>query len=771
MATSTALPFSRKAAQHIRFGIPVIPLVPNDKFPPSSMTGWQSERKYTTDPAVIAGWNAENPDYNIGLVAMAEEHGFCFLEFDGTPGLKAICKERGQEYPCTRIHRSGRGGGHYIFKHTAKSIALGNRSANNAEGEWFSFRADRKYLVGAGSVHPNGNLYTVHSDVEPIPIPDWLVDYIAEQTKPVSNPTQNSPEPEVVDDFDFDDWCEHYSSVFTIPNDNQDGWMVTDVCPWAGGRHEHSTGTGFYFDGVHLRFHCFAQGCDGFEKGIGATIKMMNEKVGDPYPYPIWPEREVAIPVDDIVSDPIPETERSVTAEELFADSKPTAAVGETEVESQVLPEAGTPAKTEDPLKFPDDAMYGKLGEMAYAMKMPRGLAYPALIGCYSGKPAHDEMDGTRINAYVVLLAGVGAGKDTAIKRALQILKLDKGMEYEKATPASDRGLGELLGDKSTGKKGQQRQSGPKRMLLVCDEFMEVLQKSRIENSGLFQTLQTLFDDNRKVFADKRGRQTVDCRLSIVGSIPVNEKNPELFAELFGRKSSHGLLSRILLGYSGTKFNYKPWTCPDISVGKSVSARVDTSFDAEDFASPADEWQPAPLVEGLTPEASVLCEAWEDPADESGRLKFYLMKVAILTASANGDALVTAEGMQAASKFMAWQAKLREVFKPGLAEDIVDARATERIINTLRRKAENMGDDEYIPWRKVSHDCKWVESFGSTVVDRVLNSLINCGELEAKQVEDEKGKLKPDKRWVKVVGKVPHRGKLPHPDSSPNEAN
>ena len=342
-------------------------------------------------------------------------------------------------------------------------------------------------------------------------------------------------------------------------------------------------------------------------------------------------------------------------------------------------------------------------------------------------------------------------------------------MEYEKATPASDRGIGELLGDKSTGKKGQQRQSGPKRMLLVCDEFMEVLQKSRIENSGLFQTLQTLFDDNRKVFADKRGRQTVDCRLSIVGSIPVNEKNPELFAELFGRKSSHGLLSRILLGYSGTKFNYKPWTCPDISVGKSVSTRVDTSLDAEDLDSPLDEWQPAPLVEGLTPEARDLYEAWEDPADESGRMKFYLMKVAILTASANGDALVTAEGMQAASKFMAWQAKLREVFKPGLAEDIVDARATERIINTLRRKAENMGDDDYIPWRKVSHDCKWVESFGSTVVDRVLNSLINCGELEAKQVEDEKGNVKADKRWVKVVGKVPQGGKMPHPISSPDE--
>ena len=109
MTTSTGLPFSQKAAHHIRFGIPVIPLVPNDKFPPSSMTGWQSERKYTRT-AVIEGWNARKPDYNMGLVAMAEEDGFCFLEFDRTPGLKAICKERGQEYPCTRIHRSGRGG-------------------------------------------------------------------------------------------------------------------------------------------------------------------------------------------------------------------------------------------------------------------------------------------------------------------------------------------------------------------------------------------------------------------------------------------------------------------------------------------------------------------------------------------------------------------------------------------------------------------------------------------------------------------------------------
>ncbi len=412
MTTSTAAPFSEKAAPYIKFGIPVIPLVPSDKFPPSSMAGWQSERKFSTDPAVIENWNAEDPEYNIGLVAMAEDDGFCFLEFDGKPGLKTICKELGREYSATRIHRSGRGGGHYIFKHTAKSIVLGNRSANNTEGEWFSFRADRKFLVGAGSVHPNGNLYTVHSDVEPIPIPDWLVDYIAEQTRPTSRPTTKSTqEPEVLDDFDFTDWCEHYSSVFTILNDSEDGWMVTDVCPWSGVRHEHSTRTGFYFDGAHLRFHCFAQGCEGFEKGIGATIKMMNEKVGEPYPYSIWPERESTIPFDDI----LPDEPVAVTAEEPIAGSESPISVVETVAESQAPPEVQTLAKTEDPLKFPDDAMYGKLGEMAHAMKMPRGLAYPALIGCYSVKPAYDEMDGSRINTYVVLLAGVGGGKDVTV--------------------------------------------------------------------------------------------------------------------------------------------------------------------------------------------------------------------------------------------------------------------------------------------------------------------------------------------------------------------
>ena len=73
----------------------------------------------------------------------------------------------GQDTPDTRMQRSGSGGSHMIFVHTDRSRALGNRSVNRDGHEWFSFRAMNKYLIGAGSLHPNGNRYKLVSDITP----------------------------------------------------------------------------------------------------------------------------------------------------------------------------------------------------------------------------------------------------------------------------------------------------------------------------------------------------------------------------------------------------------------------------------------------------------------------------------------------------------------------------------------------------------------------------------------------------------------------------
>jgi hypothetical protein len=66
---------------------------------------------------------------------------------------------------------------------------------------------------------------------------------------------------------------------------------------------------------------------------------------------------------------------------------------------------------TEKGLAFPEDCMYGRLGELALDMQMPLGYAYPALLAAYSYVPMADRMCGCRINLNAVIIAPVGVGK------------------------------------------------------------------------------------------------------------------------------------------------------------------------------------------------------------------------------------------------------------------------------------------------------------------------------------------------------------------------
>jgi hypothetical protein len=59
--------FLERATPYTKLGIPVFPLKPGKKEPIASMTDWPDLA--STDLKQIATWNAENPDYNCGLVA------------------------------------------------------------------------------------------------------------------------------------------------------------------------------------------------------------------------------------------------------------------------------------------------------------------------------------------------------------------------------------------------------------------------------------------------------------------------------------------------------------------------------------------------------------------------------------------------------------------------------------------------------------------------------------------------------------------------------
>jgi hypothetical protein len=232
------------ATPFVELGIPVFPLTPKTKIPPA---GFHFLEEATIDPAKVATWNEENPDYNVVLLANGE---FCFLEFDVAKGMSAAAAEMGHEIPLTRTQVSGKGFGHYIFRHTERSLALGNRSVNLPDGgEWFSFRAGNKYPVGAGSVHPNGNYYQTARDIEPIPMPDWLCEFVEKHSTP-AKPKTCDDAVEVADDFDFDDMIDFYG--IGIVGEKDDVWQVVEECPGVGYRHSGSTLTAFYWDGSSL---------------------------------------------------------------------------------------------------------------------------------------------------------------------------------------------------------------------------------------------------------------------------------------------------------------------------------------------------------------------------------------------------------------------------------------------------------------------------------------------------------------------------------------
>jgi hypothetical protein len=754
--------FKENAMTYAAFGMPVFPLRPKEKSPISSMTNWPE--RCTTDPAQIEAWDAENPDYNLGVVAKLKPGGFCGLEFDVTKGLSAAAAEMKQGIPATLISKSGKGFGHLWFKHTERSLAMGNRQAHLAEKdengklkEWFSFRADNRYLVGAGSLHPNGNRYKFVRDhvVEPIPIPDWLCDWIEMHSTKTTVARTGATGPKMHEDFDIGEFIDHVTDACNVSFDEDyvnDGvtYYPLDGCPNNDGA-EHSNQTGrktCITMGEHgLGFHCFADQCHDFH--IGDLLRKMRDN-GKPYEGPIWEETddgfddiEDVTGCDEAMFNPLQPDAKPVTAAELFGD-EPTlsktadglidsAALGKTPAEA---PKKKGPAYPE--LVFPEDCMYGKMGAWARACStyegkdcgLDLGLTYPAVMTLYSSLPAYDLMAEARINLYACLLAQVAAGKDTAIGRAIATLGLKEwgsmGGEIMSYSPTGEKMLTRHIGEKTV--KDKPNEPGPKHICIVTYEIEDTMKKGQGDQSGLFQTLQWFYDHNQKTLTDSNTGKTIkaDCRLSWLTALPIGEGkiDPDAFGKVFGQRSTHGMMSRMIWGFSEKKFD----------------RRLSRKWKPPDGLAPCAEAAAADHVKDFAPGVERLYQDWENE-DMSGRDTYVLLKVCVLTAAANGDKLITKECFDAAVKFVRWQAAILRSFKAGEAEDNPQARFNEAVMRAMERqtrKAIKMGkapEDCWLHWRSMNSRLKW-RKYGIDVA-KGIERLASAGDLEyAVMVED-----------------------------------
>jgi hypothetical protein len=184
--------FKEIAEPLARLGVPVTPVRAGTKraFLPDFPT------TATTDLNQIAEWNAQYPDCNAACVARAEDGGVWFFEVDSPEVIPRLEKQTGQTLPDTFKVRSRPGRGHFYFRQTKASMAMGNISQTYIIGQDWSVRTNREYVVGPGSIHPDTKqpYVALNWDTSIAEAPDWLIDWLLSQKIQKQSTVTTSPE-------------------------------------------------------------------------------------------------------------------------------------------------------------------------------------------------------------------------------------------------------------------------------------------------------------------------------------------------------------------------------------------------------------------------------------------------------------------------------------------------------------------------------------------------------------------------------------------------
>jgi bifunctional DNA primase/polymerase-like protein len=184
-------PFERAACVLIELGVPVIPLRPATKvaFHPD----WPELA--STDPKQIAEWGEQYPEANVASVAKAVPGGVWFFEVDAPNFHKVIEEQTGKKIPKTFTVKSSEMRGHFYFKHNAASIQMGNLQGKIDAKEAWSVRADNRYVVGPGSIHPKTQMpYTILVNAPLVEAPEWLIEWFLKTNSSESVRVNASPD-------------------------------------------------------------------------------------------------------------------------------------------------------------------------------------------------------------------------------------------------------------------------------------------------------------------------------------------------------------------------------------------------------------------------------------------------------------------------------------------------------------------------------------------------------------------------------------------------
>jgi hypothetical protein len=477
-------------------GFHVFGVKPKDKIPLPGTQGFK-DSKAPSDPSALSPWE-QDPNRNIGIDLGASD--LCVLDFDKPERIPAWLNE-------TKTYKVRTAKGvHIYFRGARKTTKL------HVDGELVGdIKSQGGYVLGAGSVHPSGAIYSVIDDSNIVA----LTERVSELTKHDSDRvTASADGPK-------------------IPRGSHDN-QLTRI---AGKLRQD----GLEEEGIYT---AIVEVCEKRCENYGSDYREMCRKISKSVCH--YPVKEAG----QIVFEQTAQTSTPVRVAEIETESiNPS----ETVVEGlDFLPVKVLASTRLQDIYNTDFDDYG----------WPLPLALPALVTAASvvvpPMPRQEGLvlgDDAMTNLYTALIADVGAGKSQVIEwaaRAIGIYEPPVGQHYFEGKFGSAEQMLKSLHRK-------QSVFTSKAALINPDEWAHLFAKAAIPDASFPTVLTTAFyRRNQIVTIGGQGGGTeyaLNLSMSFIGGIVEQD-----FDTVFGAGSLGGLYDRFLFGRApdGFKWNYQP---------------------------------------------------------------------------------------------------------------------------------------------------------------------------------------------------------------------
>jgi hypothetical protein len=394
-------------------------------------------------------------------------------------------------------------------------------------------------------------------------------------------------------------------------------------------------------------------------------------------------------------------------------------------------------AAAEYAVKFPQAALKGSLAELAHTLLDDTEV--PVEFGFMSGMTAFGLIasehlriagDGLGIipNLYTVLVAPTGGKKSTAVTKVVDFFLKSKyvtrdlddfanTLVFPKA--GSGEGLLKLFYQwkkvLENGKELWKRQERT-RVLLTPDEFQEMLNKCRLENSTLAPEITSLFDGTVAGNATRDKKDAVDkAHLGIIGCITTKLWD-ETWAQ--GSERSLGLLNRLFLVSSLPR--PQVFSPPPANQEKLYELRTRIDDQIQKILRS----KPLEITADAMEEFKKFYLQVDPSQEEATRIETIVKKLAMVLAATNDKDRIDLGIAKMAISLGLYQLQVRKLLNPSEAQNAV-AQCENRLMAYLERHP-----NVWFSVNRLADRTKLQKAIGSGIIIQALKNLVTIESIE-----------------------------------------